>query len=71
MYLKRLIKIFKGEQHRLILGRWSQIKEVDTFKRADLANNDHCGSCHYIDIGKEEPPKSNTITIGNEKKLNR
>lgn len=62
MLFKQIIKSFKREQ-RLILGRWSHINEADTFKRVDLANNDHCGSCHYIDIKKEEPQKYTRICV--------
>lgn len=64
--MKHIIRFFKRDQ-RHMLGRWSYIKEADTFKRVDLANNDHCGSCHFMDIKKEETQKSiSTIYLKNE-----
>ena len=66
MYMKQIIRFFKRE-NRLILGRWSHIKESDTFKRVDLANNDHCGSCHFMDIKKEESQESNSVVLTQKK----
>ena len=57
MLIKRIVNFFKKDNN-LILGRWSSIKEADVFKRVDLANNDHCGSCHFMDIQKDKSTKS-------------
>lgn len=63
MFRYLLKHFFRNDNHRL-LGRWSPIKKQELlYKRVDLANNDHCGSCHYKDIPKIKNDNNNNNDI--------
>lgn len=34
------------------LGRWKLVDSSKQFERVDRSNNDHCGTCLYIDFKK-------------------
>ena len=40
------------------LGRWKLIDSSKQFERVDRSNNDHCGTCLYVDFKKSTTQKT-------------
>ena len=43
----------KNIKAKVILGRWSILTRKYNDRKVDMANIDHCGTCHYKTIEKE------------------
>lgn len=57
----RKINIFPSKDLRIkpMLGRWCILNKEYNNRKIDMANIDHCGSCHY-DYKKVDPKKDST-----------
>lgn len=43
----------KNMKAKVILGRWSILTRKYNDRKVDMANIDHCGTCHYNTIEKK------------------
>jgi hypothetical protein len=44
----RLIRMLFKNTNKTVLGRWERTGRVQNKIKIDLANTDHCGTCHYV-----------------------
>jgi len=43
----RLIRMLFKNTDKTMLGRWERTDRLQNKIKIDLANTDHCGTCHY------------------------
>ena len=69
---RNIINIFKKNDSKLMLGRWSlDHTESMIYKKADMTNEDHCGICDnmrldYIKKEDKTSEKSKSKTINTQ-----
>jgi len=47
MYNRLIHMLFKNT-NKTMLGRWERTNRLQNKIKIDLANTDHCGTCHYV-----------------------
>jgi hypothetical protein len=49
----RLIRMLFKNTNKTALGRWERTNRLQNKIKIDLANTDHCGTCHYVPKPKD------------------